>query len=78
MRLTKDEIRILAAAFNESMYQLNDSLYHNTKEESNKTIKAFDNFYKIINEYSKDNRRTGRTSHDSFKDLAKRIVKKYQ
>lgn len=68
MKLKKDEARILAAALNDYKYKLNE--VH--------TIKNFfinlENLENKLEEFSKDKRRTGRSSQDDWYDLVKRFT----
>lgn len=67
MRITKDEARILSAAMNIAKYEL-----------VTLSFKVFDKMGELQNkleDFSKDKRRTGRTSQDDFNDCLKRFAK---
>jgi len=67
MRITKDEARILAAAMEEAKYELatlSFNFYEKLEELQNK-----------LREFGTDQRRTGRTSMDSFDDCIRRFIK---
>jgi hypothetical protein len=69
MQITKDEARILSAALEVYKY-----------EHVNLTFNWYEMLTSLENKlqtYSKDNRRTGRTTHNDYLDCAKRLVKKY-
>jgi hypothetical protein len=69
MKLTKDESRILATIVHEAKYELND--WHPVPG----LIDALTNLENKLFEAGKDQRRTGRTSLNDFKDCLKRFVK---
>ena len=70
MKLTKDEARILGEVLRDGKYDINKSGLPPT---------IIDNLVDLENrllEFGKDERRTGRTSMDSFTDCLKRFAKK--
>lgn len=70
MKLTKDEARILGEVLRDGKYDIN---------KSEVPISIMDKFVDLENrllEFGKDNRRTGRTSMDSFTDCLKRFANK--
>jgi hypothetical protein len=75
MKLTKDESRILSVALYESMHQLNDSMYSQTKDESLYRFKKLEALFNKLDSAGEDNRRNGRTSLNSFSDTLKRYTK---
>ena len=72
MNIRKDEARILAASLSEAMYDFTTSISNN-KEEANKNIDAFIILKERLEYFSKDERRRGRTSMNSFTDTLKRF-----
>lgn len=75
MRITKDEATILAHALSQSKYEYVDRIGI-TKEEDLKIIKELNELQSRLEILSKDQRRTGRKSQDSFSDVLKRYCLK--
>lgn len=72
MKLSKDELAILTQAIHESKYELIE--VYASKERRNKAIKYLVDFEEKLNEASKDNRRKGRRTTDSFVDCFNRLL----
>ncbi len=71
MKLTKDEARILSYFLYEYKYEFNDKRGRDIK-----LFKKLGDLEFKLKEYSKDKRRTGRTSLNDFSDTLKRFVNK--
>jgi hypothetical protein len=71
MKLTKDEARILHSAISEMKYEFNDRL-------NLSNIDSFTDLENKLWEFSKDSRRIGRKSDNSFNEVLKRFSNKYK
>jgi hypothetical protein len=71
MKLTKDEARILYLAISEMKYEFNDRL-------NLSNIDSFTDLENKLWEFSKDSRRIGRKSDNSFNEVLKRFSNKYK
>ena len=71
MKLTKDECRILYACIHDAKYKMVNDI---NKEDANNTIEALTFLEIRLDKYSKDKRRQGRTSQNSFNDTLKRFT----
>lgn len=70
MRLTKDEIRVLAIAFADAKYELYDRDIEGWNS-------ALNDLEKRLCAECKDGRRKGRKSMNAYYDLQKRFAKKH-
>ena len=71
MKLTKDECRILHACIYDAKYKMVNDF---NKEDANNIIEALTFLEIRLDKYSKDERRQGRTSQNSFNDTLKRFT----
>lgn len=74
MKITKDEASILWKALREQKYELNDRVVAYARIKGISSMAAFERLEEKLSKFSKDQRRTGRTSQDSFYDVLKRFV----
>jgi len=74
--INRDEARIFYLLLKEEgKYNYSESVgKYLTKEQQRKIFDALQNLEKNMESVSKDNRRHGRTSNDSFSDLIKRYA----
>jgi len=74
MRLNKDEALILCQALKDQKYELNESVKEYANKNGISSMKAFESLEKKLHNFSRDKRREGRTSMNSFTDGIKRFV----
>lgn len=74
MKLTKDEAAILYQALYEQKYDLNEKVVDYAVILGISSMAAFLDLEKRLLNFSKDNRRVGRKSLNSFDDILKRFV----
>lgn len=74
MRLNKDEALILWKAIKEQKYELNERVKDYATKNRISSMKAFESLEKKLDNFSRDKRREGRTSMNSFDDGIKRFV----
>jgi len=72
MNITKDEARIISMALGDYKYSVAEKAP--TTELANKVIGAFNRFEGKLDQFSKDERRTGRKSRNDFSDAITRFV----
>lgn len=75
MKLTRDEARILADALNDYKYEALNAFDDQLRKP---LYSAFANLQERLGKAGQDQRRTGRTSQDEYKDMIKRFVTKHQ
>lgn len=76
MKLTKDECLILAEALSDSKHQLNNHYANESFNANGEVYTKLNELEAKLREAGYDQRRTGRTSQNSFTDLVKRFIKK--
>ena len=74
MKLTKDEAAILCQALYEQKYELNERIVDYAKSLGISSFSKFEDLEKKLSDFSRDKRRTGRKSLNSFNDILKRFI----
>lgn len=78
MKLTKDEATILWKALKEQKYEINNLVDTYAKRVGLSSMDAFKDLENRLLDFSKDQRRTGRTSMDSMSDVVRRFVVRHK